>query len=69
MQTLYLVMVLILLIIASVWFAVLDKGSAQFSPCPIGQAPVVGADGKQLIDASGTPQCSPIDAFNNLFGK
>lgn len=46
-------------------YAVLDRGYA----CPTGQAPVRGADGKELIDANGTPVCSPIDIFNNLFGK
>ena len=44
---------------------VLDTGYA----CPTGQAPVIGADGNPMKDASGKQVCSPIDAFNNLFGK
>lgn len=69
MQWLYLVIVMIVSAIVVFSFAVFDKGFAQSFDCPTGQAPVIGADGKQLIDASGNPQCSPIDAFNNLFGK
>jgi hypothetical protein len=69
MQRLYLAIVIIVSAMLAVSFVALDKGSAQIIGCPTGQAPVVGEDGNQLKDASGNPQCSPLDAFNNLFGK
>jgi hypothetical protein len=69
MRGLYVVIAILVSAIVVFSFAVLDKGFAQPFDCPSGQAPVVGEDGNQLKDASGNPQCSPIDAFNNLFGK
>jgi hypothetical protein len=65
MRLLLVVIAMIISAILAISFAVLDEGYA----CPTGQAPVIGADGKPMNDASGTPICKPIDAFNNLFGK
>jgi len=65
MRILVVVMAVILSALIAISFAALDTGYA----CPTGQAPVIGADGNPMKDASGKPVCSPIDAFNNLFGK
>lgn len=60
---------MLIIVILSTMLAISCAVSHEGYACPIGQAPVLGADGNPMNDTSGTPICNSIDAFNNLFGK